>query len=216
MCTVIYQKLLSLSAENLEWLNQQPNLDEIINHLIATTQNPEKHNLNQQPGCFATKLAVVEDLDIAREQIKTLQQHLKDYYEQLDFEKKLNLSQIKILQLQSEKLLIQNNYQKQKYEEQFEVFQELAKTLNQQLRDEIECSNAYYKKLKDVENELHTLVFYKLFNISEANLLQQQLEALAQQVMLQEKGKNGDLLIQGKNRFAVRSALKRFIALLLQ
>lgn len=216
MSTVIYQKLLSLSAENLEWLNQQPNIDEIINQLVATTQNYENCNLNQRIGCFVTESAVVEELDIAREQIKTLQQQLNDYYEQLESEKKANLSQLDILQLQCEKLLLHNNYQKRKYEEQFEISQEIAKTLYQQLKDEIDCGTAYKEKLKIVEKELHTLLFHKLTNkIGEVNLLQQQLEVFAQKVVLQEKGKNGKLLIQTENRLVVISALKRFIALLL-
>lgn len=183
----IYSKSLRLSPEAIEWLKQQSNVSQAINQLICDRRRSEARSLNQQQEFNRT-----EDLDLARQQIENLQ-------------------------LQNDRQRVENLYQQSEYQEQIAISQEQVKTLQQQLQDEVDCNQVYHNQLDLLKNKLKALIIQQLsWNKSiTVESLNKYLESLAQQVVMKELAVNGDFIVVGSNRLAVRTAFTRFITLLL-
>lgn len=102
-------------------------------------------------------------------------------------------------------------------EEQLEVSQEQVKTLQAELNAETQRVAAYWEELEYIKQQSCDRVVDELQSkLTTADLSEFQLSMLTETVMRREGKKDGKALIDSKTWFAVRGALKRFIAILSQ
>ncbi|MBD1928381.1 hypothetical protein H6F74_19320 [Trichocoleus sp. FACHB-90] len=153
--------------ETIDWLNQQDNSSETIDLLVRNARKSNEHCFSEESSFeMAEVSALEEDLEISREQVKSLTQEMEE--------------------------------------------------LKQELSLEIQRTEDCRKELKYIEQELRNSYIYDLRDqVGTAEMSEDKMDAIAQTILRDEKGKNGKLLVKEKDWFAVKDALKRFIAILL-
>ncbi|MBD2001738.1 MULTISPECIES: hypothetical protein [Cyanophyceae] len=164
--TRIYTKILRLLPETIDWLNQQDNPSKTIDLLVRNARKSNEHCFSEESSFEAEVSAVEEELEISREQVKSLTQEVEE--------------------------------------------------LKQELNLEIQRTKEYCQELEYIQQELRNSCIYELRDqVGTAEMSEDKLDAIAQTILRNEKGKNGKLLVKDKDWFAVKDALKRFIAILL-
>ncbi|MBD1930710.1 MULTISPECIES: hypothetical protein [Cyanophyceae] len=108
-------------------------------------------------------------------------------------------------------------------EEDLEISGEQVKSLTQEVEDlkqelnlEIQKTKEYCQELENIQQELRNSCAYDLRNqVGTAEISEDKMDAIAQTILRNEKGKDGNLLVKDKDWFTVKDALTRFIAILL-
>ncbi|MBD1831360.1 hypothetical protein H6F61_01385 [Cyanobacteria bacterium FACHB-472] len=100
--------------------------------------------------------------------------------------------------------------------EQVKSLTQEVEALKQELNLEIQKTKEYCQELEYIQQELRNSCIYELRDqVGTAEMSEDKIDAIAQTILRNEKGKNGELLVKDKDWFAVKDALKRFIAILL-
>lgn len=201
-----FQNLPRLLSECVECLNQQLDVSQTVDELVPNARNRESERSIDLEGFeIGEASADAEELKIVLEQVKTPPQKLKNQKQLLEDCYK-----------QFERQKAENAFQQLKDKEELEISQEQVKTLQQQLNEEKQLTKAEQKHLEYLEHSLHALRVDKLCHQhGGVELLKEHLKAIASTAVMNERGKKGNLLIDGKDRFIVRCALNKFINVLL-
>ena len=108
-------------------------------------------------------------------------------------------------------------------EEELEISGEQVKSLTQEVEElkqelnlEIQRTEDCRQELEYLEQELRNNCVYELrAQVGTAQMTRDKMDAIAQTILRNEKGKDGQLLVNDQDRVVVKKALKRFIEILL-